>query len=169
MARLDKRPLVFFQRLYYLPTTSWLHKWYEETWSMEWSEKLSVGITTIDNQHRELFKRINNLVVAIKQHRCRDEVDNTIKFLEDYARVHFSDEERHMKEARYAGYAEQHEDHGRYLAALAELKEQASLPRVPGSSYDLSATTNQVVVDWIVDHILKMDMKFGDFLRARKE
>jgi hemerythrin len=136
---------------------------------MEWTEKLSIGIATIDSQHRELFKRINNLVFAIKQGRCREEIDNTIKFLDDYARVHFSDEERHMKEADYAGYAEQHEDHRRYLAALAELKEQASLPRAPGSSYDLSATTNQVVVDWIVAHILKLDMKFGDFLRAREQ
>jgi hemerythrin len=133
---------------------------------MEWTEKLSIGIATIDSQHRELFRRINNLVVAIKQHRCREEIDHTIKFLEDYARVHFSDEERHMKETHYTGYKEQQEDHRRYLAALAELKEQASLPRVQGNSYDLSATTNQVVVDWIVGHIMKLDMKFGEFLRA---
>jgi len=133
---------------------------------MEWTEKLSIGIATIDNQHRELFKRINKLVAAIKQNRCREEIDGTIKFLEDYARVHFSDEERHMQKAHYAGYEEQQEDHRRYLAALAELKDQASLPRVHGSSYDLSATTNQVVVDWIVDHIMNLDMKFGEFLRA---
>ncbi len=134
---------------------------------MEWTEKLAVGIKTVDSQHRELFKRINNLVAAIKQHRCKEEIDGTIKFLEDYARVHFSEEERHMREAGYPGYEEQREDHRKYLAALAELKAQASLPRVQGSSYDLSATTNQVVVDWIVDHIMKVDMKFGEFLRNK--
>jgi hemerythrin len=133
---------------------------------MEWTEKLSIGVPTIDSQHKELFKRINNLVLAIKQHRCKEEIDNTIKFLDDYARVHFSEEEKHMRETRYPGLEEQREDHKKYLAALAELKEQASLPRVQGSSYDLSATTNQVVVDWIVDHIMKIDMKFGDFLRS---
>jgi hemerythrin len=134
---------------------------------MEWSDTLSVGIATIDSQHKELFKRINNLVTAIKQHRCMDEIDGLISFLEDYARVHFSDEEKHMKQAHYDGYDEQRADHKRYLAALAELKGQASLPREPGSSYDLSAAANQVVVDWIVGHIMKLDKKFGDFLRAR--
>ena len=133
---------------------------------MEWSEKLSVGIKTIDSQHRELFKRINNLVGAIKQHRCKDEIDGTIQFLEDYAKVHFAEEEKHMKETRYAGYGEQVQDHKKYLAALVEIKAQASLPRVPGGSYDLSATTNQVIVDWIVDHIMKVDMKFGEFLKG---
>jgi len=132
---------------------------------MEWTGKLSIGIPAIDRQHKELFKRINKLVLAIKQHRCKEEIDDTIKFLDDYARVHFSAEEKHMRETGYAGLEEQREDHKKYLAALAELKEQASLPRVPGSTYDLSATTNQVVVDWIIDHIMKIDMKFGKYLK----
>jgi hemerythrin len=135
---------------------------------MEWTEDMAVGVSTIDSQHKELFKRISNLVVAIKQHRCKDEIDGMLKFLEDYARFHFAEEEKHMREAGYAGYEEQVEDHKRYLAALAELKEQASLPRVQGSSYDLSATTNQVVVDWIVDHIMKIDMKFGKYIKQQK-
>ena len=134
---------------------------------MEWNEKLATGITTIDSQHKELFNRINNLVLAIKQQRCRSEIDGTLKFLDDYARVHFSEEEKHMRDTGYTGIDEQRESHKQYLAALAELKEQAALPRIQGGSYDLSATTNQVVVDWIVDHIMKLDMKFGEYLRSK--
>ena len=134
---------------------------------MEWTDKLATGISTIDSQHKELFKRINNLVIAIKEHRCKSEIDGTIKFLDDYAKVHFSAEEKHMQEANYDGLEDQRRDHKQYLAALAELKEEASQPRVPGSSYDLSATTNQVVVDWIVDHIMKVDMKFAEYLKQQ--
>ena len=134
---------------------------------MEWTDKLATGIKTIDSQHQELFKRINNLVLAIREHRCQTEIDATIKFLDDYARVHFAEEEKYMRETNYAGLTEQREHHKRYLAALAELKEQASQPRFQGSTYDLSATTNQVVIDWIVDHIMKLDMRFGEFLKAR--
>ncbi len=134
---------------------------------MEWSDRLATGIRTIDSQHKELFKRINNLVAAIKQQRCKSEIDDMIKFLDDYARVHFSEEEKHMRETNYDGLAEQLEDHKKYLDALAELKTQASLPRIQGSSYDLSATTNQVVVDWIVAHIMKLDKKFGDYLKKQ--
>ena len=79
--------------------------------------------------------------------------------------MHFAEEEKHMRETNYAGYEEQREEHRKYLAALKELKEQAAQPRIQGASYDLSATTNQVVVDWIVDHIIKVDMKFGEFLK----
>jgi hemerythrin len=134
---------------------------------MEWSDRLATGIRTIDSQHKELFKRINNLVAAIKQQRCKSEIDGMIKFLDDYARVHFSEEEKHMRETNYSGLVEQQEDHKKYLEALAELKEQASRPRIQGSSYDLSATTNQVVVDWIVAHIMKLDRKFGEYLKQQ--
>jgi hemerythrin len=135
--------------------------------SMEWTDKLATGIRTIDSQHKELFKRINNLVTAIKEKRCKSEIDDTIKFLDDYARVHFSEEERHMHDTNYPDLDRQREDHRQYLAALAALKQQASLPRVRGSSYDLSATTNQVVVDWIVSHIMNLDMKFGEYLKQQ--
>ncbi len=134
---------------------------------MEWTNKLATGIRTIDSQHQELFKRINNLVLAIKQQRCRSEIDGTIKFLDDYARIHFSEEEKHMRETNYPGIEEQQEDHRKYLSALAELKDQAAQPRIQGSSYDLSAATNQIVVDWIVAHIMRLDMKFGEYLKKR--
>ena len=93
---------------------------------MKWDEKFATGIRTIDSQHKELFKRINNLVVAIKEHRCKAEIDGTIKFLDDYARVHFADEEKYMRETNYRGMEEQRVDHKRFLAALAELKTEAS-------------------------------------------
>lgn len=134
---------------------------------MEWDDRLATGIKSIDSQHKELFRRINSLVQAIKEQRCKHEIDGVIKFLEDYAKVHFSDEEKHMRRTGYAGLEEQRREHGKYLDALKDLKEQAALPRVPGSSYDLSATTNQVVVDWIVDHIMKVDRKFGEFIASK--
>ena len=58
---------------------------------MEWNDKLAVGIKTIDSQHRELFKRINNLVAAIKEHRCKTEIEVTLKFIGDSARADFDE------------------------------------------------------------------------------
>ncbi len=132
---------------------------------MEWTQDLAIGIETIDNQHKELFKRINDLVGAIKQHRCKDEIDGTIGFLEDYARFHFTEEEKRMREAGYGGLDEHRQHHAVYMGNIKDLKEQASLPRVSGASYDLSVTANQMVVDWIVDHIMKKDKQFGKFMK----
>jgi hemerythrin len=134
---------------------------------VEWTEDLAVGIPLIDSQHKELFSRINNLLTAIKEHRCKSEIDGTIKFLDDYAVFHFGEEEKRMREAGYDGLDEHKRQHAKYLKNISELKEQAALPRVTGMSYELSVTVNQIIVDWIVDHIMKVDKKFGEFVRSR--
>ncbi len=135
---------------------------------MEWTEDLAVGINKIDEQHRELFKRINNLLLAIREQRCRAEIDKTIEFLDDYARFHFSEEEKRMEEAGYKGLQEQKLQHAVYLKNIAELKQQASLPRERGMSYELSVTATQIVVDWIVTHIMNTDKLFGVYVRQLK-
>jgi len=132
---------------------------------MEWTSDLAVGINKIDEQHRELFKRINDLLLAIREHRCREEIDKTIEFLDDYARFHFSEEEKRMEEAGYKGLQEQKLQHAVYLKNIAELKQQASLPRESGMSYELSVTATQIVVDWIVTHIMNTDKLFGVYVR----
>jgi hemerythrin len=132
---------------------------------MEWTEDLAVGIIKIDEQHRELFKRINDLLLAIREQRCRTEIDKTIEFLDDYARFHFGEEEQRMEEAGYKGLQEHKLQHAVYLRNIEELKRQASLPRESGMSYELSVTATQIVVDWIVTHIMNTDKLFGVYLR----
>jgi hemerythrin len=136
--------------------------------TMEWTQDLAVGITAIDSQHRELFNRINSLLVSIKEKRCKSEIDGTIRFLDAYARYHFAEEERRMEETGYEGLPEHRMCHAVYLKNIEELKQLASQPRIQGVSYELSVTTNQIVVDWIVDHIMKIDRKFGEFMKGRR-
>jgi len=135
---------------------------------MEWTEDLAVGIKTIDQQHKELFNRINALLLAIREQRCRAEIDETIRFLDDYARFHFSEEEKRMEEAGYKGLQEHKLQHAIYLKNITELKRQAALPRESGMSYELSVTATQIVVDWIVAHIMKTDKLFGAYLKRHR-
>jgi len=66
----------------------------------------------------------------------------------------------------YPEYPQHKAKHAIYLKALADQKEQASQPRGHVSSYDLSVTTSQVAVDWIMAHIAKVDKKPGGFLKS---
>jgi hemerythrin len=131
---------------------------------MQWTEDLSVGVETIDNQHKELFKRINSLVEAIKQGKCKAEITGVIMFLEDYALSHFGEEETCMEKYSYPPYKDHKEQHAIFMNNLSELRKE--LEDI-GPSYVLSVTTNQVVVDWIIDHIARIDKKLGRFLQGK--
>ncbi len=138
---------------------------------MRWTEDLSVGVETIDNQHKELFTRINDLVDAIKQHTCKYKISDVVKFLDDYIIFHFGEEERLMQEYGYPGYEQHKKHHEQFKKNFEALKKE--LPKLEGGkkpgSYDLSIETNHVVVDWILDHIAKVDRRLGEFLRTGKE
>jgi hemerythrin len=138
---------------------------------MQWSESLSVGNETIDNQHKELFKRISDLVAAIKQHKCKYKISDVIKFLDDYITFHFREEEIIMQKHKYPGYPEHKAEHKIFLDNFKKLK--LELPKLEGGkkpgSYDLSVETNQVVVDWILSHIANVDKKLGEFLKGEVE
>jgi hemerythrin len=72
-----------------------------------------------------------------------------------------------MQESGYDELEDHRKHHAVYLNNIKELKELASQPRIQGMSYELSVTTNQVVVDWIVDHIMKIDRKFGKYVKGQ--
>jgi len=137
---------------------------------MKWTEDLSVNVETIDNQHKELFARINDLVDAIKQHTCKYKISDVVKFLDDYIVFHFGEEEKLMQRYGYPGYEQHKKQHEHFMENFKELKKE--LPKLEGGakpgSYDLSVETNQVVVDWILDHIAKIDKRLGEFLKDKK-
>jgi len=136
---------------------------------VKWTEDLSTGIEKIDEQHKELFEKINDLVAAVRQSVCKYKISDVIKFLEDYVVFHFGEEESYMRQFNYPGYTAHKAQHEKFIVNFNELKKE--LPKLEGGkkpgSYDLSVETNQVVVDWILDHIAKVDKRLGEFLKGK--
>ena len=134
---------------------------------MEWTEDLAVGNDTIDFQHKELFRRINDLVLAVHNSVCKYKITDVITFLEDYISFHFGEEEQLMQGRSYPAYRAHKAQHEKFKRNFVKLKKE--LLKLDGGkkpgSYWLSVRTNQVVVDWIVEHIAKVDKLFGQFLR----
>jgi hemerythrin-like metal-binding protein len=108
-------------------------------------------------------------VAAVKQSVCKYKIGDVIRFLEEYAAFHFGEEERYMLKFGYPDYRAHKAQHEKFVANFNELKKE--LPKLEGGnkpgSYDLSVETNRVVVDWILDHIAKVDKRLGVFLKDK--
>ncbi len=128
---------------------------------MEWTPDLTVDGAKIDDQHRELFRRIGRLVEAIKSKTCKYEIGPTTEFLEEYIVEHFTDEQEMMKESGYPEYEAHKDIHDNFISDFNELKKTLENE---SSNYTKSVYTNQIVVDWILEHIKKEDKEFSRFL-----
>ncbi|MGQ9630149.1 MAG: bacteriohemerythrin [bacterium] len=132
--------------------------------AIQWTEDLSVGVDEIDNQHKELFNRINKLLDACNQGEGRNVVAEVIKFLEDYVIIHFGTEEEYMTKHGYLNYLSHKAQHTGFIKDFSALKKQFE---AGGATLGLVVRTNHTVVDWIIKHISKTDKALGAFLKTK--
>jgi hemerythrin len=130
--------------------------------AINWNDSLETGIPEIDNQHKEMFVRINQLLDACHQGRGQETLGDVLNFLEDYARRHFMDEEALMAAKGYPELASHREMHREFMANVAEVKRRF---QEEGPGVHIVVITNRVIAGWLNTHIRRVDKKFGEFLR----
>jgi hemerythrin len=132
--------------------------------ALDWTDDLSTGSHEIDRQHKELFKRINALLEACRQGKGRAEVNKVVQFLDDYVVTHFSEEENYMQKYHYPNYAHHKAQHLEFMETFAELRRQI---KHEGAGVHLLVKTNHMIVQWLVNHICKVDRALGTFLKTK--
>ncbi len=126
--------------------------------AIQWSKKLSVGSDLIDDQHKELFRRFNDLVEACRQQKGKQKVIELLNFLDQYVISHFSDEEKLMERCGYPGRLAHGEQHRDFIGKLAELR---GAMKEEGASLRIVVETNQILLEWIIHHIRTEDGAVG--------
>jgi hemerythrin len=132
--------------------------------AIQWTPDLKVGVEQIDDQHKELFRIIDELLEAMRLGRGKAEVARTLKFLETYAIEHFGLEERTMVAQRYPGYAGHKGEHEAFIRDFLELKKQHE---ENGATTGLVIEINNRVCAWLRNHIGRTDRALGAFLLSR--
>ena len=132
--------------------------------SLNWDNNLATGINSIDNQHKELFDRINQLLLAMKEGKARDEIMQTLNFLEEYVIKHFTEEEEIQNKTNYPLLNIQHMQHEEFKS---DLKEFRRVLETEGTSTLLALNIHEKLADWFKNHIINLDKDLGDFLQNR--
>ena len=126
---------------------------------LKWDESISVKIEIFDNHHKKLISLINKLYNAMEKGDGNDILLPILEELIEYTAYHFSAEERAFEQYNYP-YAKEHmEQHNGFVQKAKDLH---SLLK-EGSA----VLTNEVLdflQDWVVNHIMKIDFKYSDFL-----
>jgi len=132
---------------------------------MKWDESLSVGVTLIDEQHKNWIEHLANAQSAIEEHRGMPHVANALDFLVDYTQFHFSTEEKYMAETRYPERESHMAKHEELRETLADLITDF---RDYGVTENLSRAIGTLLGNWLKDHIRVVDQSFAAFLKEKK-
>lgn len=125
-----------------------------------WKSEFSVGLKTIDQQHRVLVDLIDLLMAEQERERSgSDELEAVSTALLNYCRAHFAFEESVMTRIGYGDLREHRKIHEGFLD-LADSKVQ---------QLHAGQTNLQEIIDllksWLIDHILKEDVKYVSAFR----
>jgi hemerythrin len=131
--------------------------------AIQWTPDLAVGVKTIDEQHQELFVRVNQLLEATSRGVGRTEVTNVVRFLAEYVVLHFREEEQAMADHGYPELEPHRAEHRGFVQDFARLIIEY---REHGATTTVLAGLNRQLAEWLLNHVARSDKAFGTYLVA---
>jgi len=126
---------------------------------------LLTHVALIDEQHKELFERINSVSAIGTIPDVANETERTLDFLGVYIAKHFSDEEDMMIDSGYPDYNWHHTWHQSYIAKFNSLKDEYLKN---GISPEYVEILDKFIIGWILTHIGQVDVKLGKYINSKK-
>jgi hemerythrin len=126
-----------------------------------WKDEYSVGVKVIDDQHKELFKRINKLFDDVSKGNVTTVLD-TLDFLNSYVIYHFSAEEQLMAKANYPELESHKNEHEWFKSEILSIREQVERN---GLGVSLTLKLNKLLVSWLINHVTKTDVRFAPYVK----
>lgn len=133
-----------------------------EQFTIAWKNEYELGNSFVDSQHKRLFELVNNIGKSCRENEDVGSLCETLDFLLQYTLQHFSDEEALQLKHNFPEYEYHKKLHDEFEATV---REKVSEFKKTGSTDELNDTVNEIVITWLVNHILKEDMKIGAYIK----
>ncbi|KAF0094109.1 MAG: hemerythrin-like metal-binding protein [Puniceicoccaceae bacterium 5H] len=133
--------------------------------SLHWNERYATGHARVDDQHKSLFAYLNDLERLIQRREyASPAVENLIRSLGVYVRIHFACEESCMEIHQCPNPEKNKEQHQIFLREFTAFRDAW---RREGPSLERLQMLHRASESWIVQHIFKIDQELGQTLVAR--
>ena len=123
--------------------------------AIEWKEDYALGISVIDEQHKEFISILRALSMLLSSNYNELEFQKLVEKLEAYAHFHLDFEEKYFEEFDYKDKVEHTAEHTVYRERIQEFKNTYSKEN-PLLSIELLA----FLEDWLEHHIKISDKKY---------
>jgi len=121
---------------------------------LQWKPEYSVGVQSMDDEHREMIDLINATYEKLTSDAAADQVEEYLGEILSTISMHFALEERIMQNAGYGEFHAHKDDHEVLLDRLRDLMD---------GYYDDPASgarrLEQSLSDWFADHFSTFDAR----------
>lgn len=125
-----------------------------------WTDDLSVGIDSIDDQHKVLFSLIDKLQDAMSRGESRSVLGEVFQGLIDYTAQHFRHEEELFALHHYSGAVAHQAKHADFVKKMQDLYTQFH----ENTNFMIGVDVMKFLTDWLVTHIQGTDRQYAPFM-----
>ena len=129
----------------------------------EWSNDYSVGVPSIDTEHRRLVDLLNELHDCMTAGKAAEQLASILEGLVAYTTDHFRHEEELFAQHGFPDAQSHTEEHRRLVEQVLTL--QGKLARHEAT---LTIELLRFLKNWLIKHILGADKAYGPFLVERR-
>lgn len=126
---------------------------------VEWKNEYSVGIDSIDQQHKRLINLINQLSTAVDYSTGEEFEREALAALVDYTKTHFGYEEKLMEENGYPDFENHRAQHKKMIAEVDVVLNEYEQDHDKAMSHAIDYLKN-----WLIKHINGTDKQYSSFL-----
>ena len=130
---------------------------------MQWTEELSVGVESLDDDHRQLFAMVNGLFDAIEGGTGAGLMSALFDALLAYTRDHFAREEALMAERHYPELAAHRVEHAELAERVHALRRSFLTDGGDGVGQELLV----LFKTWLTSHIRVTDRAYRPYVIGR--
>lgn len=128
---------------------------------LQWKPEYSVGVESMDDEHREMIGLINDTYEKLESDPDADQVEQCLGEIFSTISMHFALEERLMRKSDYAEYQAHKNDHEDLLDQIRDLMDDFAADTSLGAK-----KLEQNLSDWFAGHFSTFDARlhgvFGD-------
>lgn len=139
-----------------------IHKKLSETQFVEWKDDYSVGIDSIDQQHKKLLNLINQLQTAVDYSTGEIFEREALDELVDYTKTHFTYEEGLLRDNDYPEFEAHKRQHEKMFEKVREV-----LTSYEKDQDTAMSNAAEFLKDWLINHINGTDKEYSDYLIAK--
>lgn len=132
---------------------------YSTRGKLVWSDKFSIGVPALDEQHRAMIRMVNALTSCDGSSDDRDVVSETLTEMVRFARIHFGEEEHFMAAHEYPDLDYHRQLHAQFLLKAVNFSSAHGLMVA-----SVPERLHEFLVLWWSNHILGEDMKIKAFI-----
>jgi diguanylate cyclase (GGDEF)-like protein/hemerythrin-like metal-binding protein len=132
-----------------------------------WDEGMSVGIDSLDDDHKQLITILAQLMSAKNDKLEQDSIDSIFEKLESYCQSHFAKEEALLTKIDYQQLAKHKKSHQAFINKIPQLKQQWF-----ADDSEQEVVKEQIVLflqQWLIKHILEEDLDYVPAIHCYQE